>query len=774
MNIIEAIAKELAVHQRQVKAAVELLDGGATVPFVARYRKEATENLDDTQLRLLEKRLQYLRDFQARQTTILQSIDKQGLLTDALKKSILATHTLTRLEDLYLPYKPKRKSKASAAKEAGLEPLAMQIYQDSGQSPEALAVNFIDADKGVEDVQAALAGAQSILIEMFSENAAVLQSLRRELKNTAVMQSHVVKKHQDKAEKFQDYFDYTELYKKVPPHRALALFRGHSEGFLRIKLLENQQADATAFINVLAAGFKVQDKKAITYDFLRETIELTWKKIVKRFQVDFFQALRQQAEDEAIQVFGDNLRDLILAAPAGQRATLGLDPGIRTGVKVAVVDQHGKLLDTTVIYPHPPRKRWQESIAALAVLADKHKFELVAIGNGTGSRETEALVADLCKQFPQLPLTSVVVSEAGASVYSASEQAAQEFPDLDVSLRGAVSIARRLQDPLAELVKIDPKAIGVGQYQHDVNQTHLETALVGVVEDCVNHVGVDINTASAELLTYVSGLNRKIAQEIVHTRDESGAFNSRKQLQQVKGIGPKSFEQAAGFLRILNGDNPLDASAVHPESYALVQHILQQVKLDIQDVMGNAAAVQKLPVSQLKGQGFGEQTVKDVLQELEKPGRDPRPSFKTATFKKGVNEIRDLREGMLLEGVVSNVTNFGAFVDVGVHQDGLVHISALADQFVDDPRKVVKAGQVVQVKVLEVDGKRKRISLSMRLHESVEEQKKGQETYAVEQKIKQSLQKNSKPTSSRGQYKGKAKPQADSALAAAFAKAMGK
>jgi len=770
MNIIDTIAKELAVHQRQVKAAVTLLDDGATVPFIARYRKEVTENLDDQQLRLLEKRLQYLRDFEARQKSILQSIEKQGLLSDALKKAILATNTLTRLEDLYLPYKPKRKSKASAAKEAGLEPLAMDLWKNVHAVPEEAAAAYVSEDKQVADVAAALAGAQEILIEMFSLDADILQRLRRELKNNAMMKSDVVKKNKDAAEKFQDYFDYVELFKKVPSHRALALFRGHQEGFLRIKLLENKLSDAQPFVAMLASHFKIQDKKSKSYVFLRESMDLTWKKLLKRFQADLFQELRQKAEEGAIQVFGDNLRDLILAAPAGQRATIGLDPGIRTGVKVAVVDQHGKLLDATVIYPHPPQKRWQESIAALAVLADKHKFELVAIGNGTGSRETEALVADLCKQFPQLPLTSVVVSEAGASVYSASEQASLEFPDLDVSLRGAVSIARRLQDPLAELVKIDPKAIGVGQYQHDVNQTQLEQALGRVVEDCVNHVGVDLNTASVELLTYVSGLSSKMAKEIVHTRDDSGAFSDREQLKKVKGIGPKSFEQAAGFLRVLHGDNPLDASAVHPESYALVQNILQKSALSIQEVMGKSAVIQGLSVAELASDQFGKQTVQDVLAELEKPGRDPRPSFKTATFKKGVHEIRDLREGMMLEGVVSNVTNFGAFVDVGVHQDGLVHISSLAEKFVDDPRKVVKAGQVVQVKVLEVDAKRKRISLTMRLTESVEEQKKGQESYAVEQQIQKTIQKKGKQGQSKG--RARAKPQEDSALAAAFAKAM--
>ena len=786
MKIIEQIAKELKVQNRQVEAAVQLMDDGATVPFIARYRKEVTGNLDDIQLRALEKRLLALREFEARQKSILSSIEKQGLLTDALKQSILAASTMTRLEDLYLPYKPKRRSKALLAKEAGLEPLAVSLWENQTQNPEALAQNYLNEDAGILDAGLALQGAQDILIERFSEDGDLLEQLRRELKKTAVVTSAVVKKKKEEAIKFEDYFDYTELFKKIPSHRALALFRGQHEGFLRVKLVENTMADAAMFLSLIAKHFRVIDKQAQAFCFLKETVDFTWQKLLKRFQADFFQDLRLKAEDEAVKVFGENLRDLMLAAPAGQRATIGLDPGIRTGVKIAVVDQHGKLLETAVIYPHPPKNRWQESIAALAVLADKYKFELVAIGNGTGSRETEKLVAELNEKFPNFQLTSVVVSEAGASVYSASEQASKEFPDVDVALRGAVSIARRLQDPLAELVKIEPKAIGVGQYQHDVNQTNLNQTLTNIVEDCVNAVGVDVNMASVELLTYISGLNRKVAELIVEQRDAKGAFLNREQLKDVKGLGPKSYEQAAGFLRILDGNNPLDASAVHPESYALVEKILSDIACDVQGVMGKKDVLQPIKVEEYISQNFGEQTVRDVLAELEKPGRDPRPMFKTAKFKSGVNEVRDLRQGMLLEGVVSNVTNFGAFVDIGVHQDGLVHISALADQFVGDPRKVVKTGQVVQVKVIDVDLKRKRISLTMRLNEQPEQkQEPKQEPKQTKKKgeVRSRPPQERKEKTTQEQVKNKLnqkvkkdgrKTTPQSAFAAAFAKALEK
>ncbi|MDQ6977755.1 MAG: Tex family protein, partial [Ghiorsea sp.] len=669
--------------------------------------------MDDIQLRALEKRLGQLRDFTARQQSILKSIKKQNLLTPQLQEKILAAVSLTQLEDLYLPYKPKRRSKASVAKEAGLQPLAALLLSTQEQNPEQHAQAFVNHELGIDSVQDALQGAQDILVEQFSEDALLLGKLRKYLQKNAVVCSRVVKKKQEEAVKFTDYFSYTELYKNIPSHRALALFRGQQEGFLRLKLLENIEEDSSALVDMLSVHFQLHPKHA-AYTFLQSTADLAWQKIRKRFQTDFFQDLRQRAEEEAVKVFGENIRDLLLAAPAGHKAVLGLDPGIRTGVKVAVIDQQGKLLETAVIYPHQPKNRWQESLAALAVLVDKHKPELVAIGNGTGSRETEKLVAELIETYPQFKLTSVIVSEAGASIYSASELASKEFPNIDVSLRGAVSIARRLQDPLAELVKIEPKAIGVGQYQHDINQSSLDGALTGVVEDCVNAVGVDVNTASVELLAYVSGLNKKVAAEIVKERDVKGAFSNRNALKSIKGLGAKTFEQAAGFLRILNGDNPLDASAVHPEAYALVEAILSQLSLDLKKAVGQENLSQDVNVAALAQGDFGEQTVRDVLAELEKPGRDPRPSFKTATFKSGVNDIRDLRVGMQLEGVVSNVTNFGAFVDVGVHQDGLVHISALADQFVDDPRKVVKTGQVVTVKVSEVDIKRRRISLSMR------------------------------------------------------------
>jgi len=776
MQIIETIAQELGVQPKQVKAAVALLDEGATVPFIARYRKEMTGSLDDIQLRALEKRLGQLRDFAARQQSILKSIEKQGLLTPQLQGKILAATSLTQLEDLYLPYKPKRRSKASVAKEAGLQPLAELLLLAQEKQPEQHALSFVNPELGIAHVEDALQGARDILIEQFAEDAVLLGKLRRDLQKSAVVCSRVVKKKQEEAIKFTDYFNYTELYKKIPSHRALALFRGQQEGFLRVKLLENMAQDASVFVHMLCIHFQVRQGVA-AYAFLQGTAELAWQKILKRFQADFFKDLRQRAEEEAIKVFGENLRDLLLAAPAGQKAVLGLDPGIRTGVKVAVIDQQGKLLETAVIYPHQPKNRWQESLAALAVLVDKHKPELVAIGNGTGSRETEKLIAELMETYPQFQLTSVMVSEAGASVYSASELASKEFPDVDVSLRGAISIARRLQDPLAELVKIEPKAIGVGQYQHDIDQTRLNDALSSVVEDCVNAVGVNLNTASVELIAYVAGLNRKVAAAIVAQRDAKGAFSNRNELLSVKGVGAKTFEQAAGFLRILHGDNPLDASAVHPESYALVNRILQQLSLDLPEVMGKAGISKAVDIEVLVQEGFGEQTVRDVLAELEKPGRDPRPSFKTAKFKSGVHDIRDLRVGMQLEGVVSNVTNFGAFVDIGVHQDGLVHISALADQFVDDPRKFVKTGQVVTVKVSEVDIKRRRISLSMRSDgkatgEWVKKDKKEQrnQSPSVTKQVQQKLKQKSRGKGSQG--RGKA--QGDNAFAAAFAKALEK
>ena len=720
MRIELRIAKELKVNERQTTAAIGLLDGGATVPFIARYRKEVTGGLDDTQLRYLEERLRYLRDLESRRATILKSINEQGKLTPELEKVIKAAETMARLEDLYLPYKPRRRTKAQIAREAGLEPLAHALMADLKQNPAALAEAYINEEHGIESAELALDGARQILMEEFAEDADLIGRLRDYLSKHAVLVSTLIAGKEEQGAKFADYFDYREPLKRIPSHRALALFRGRNEGILSVKMLEDDEAESRSTAgyceSAIASHFRISDRGRIGDSWLLETVRWAWKvKIFMRLELDLFVELRHKAEEEAIKVFANNLRDLLLAAPAGQRATMGLDPGLRTGVKVAVVDPTGRVLDTTTIYPHAPAKRWDEAIAALAVLADKHHVDLVSIGNGTASRETEALVKELRERFAQLHLTQVMVSEAGASVYSASATAAQEFPDLDVSLRGAVSIARRLQDPLAELVKIEPKSIGVGQYQHDVSQSQLARSLDGVVEDCVNHVGVDINTASAALLTHVAGLSRSMAENIIHFRDEKGAFSSRQQLLKVQGIGPKSFEQAAGFLRIPKGDNPLDASAVHPEAYPVVEKIVARTGRPVAELMGNREFLQQLKAADFADERFGQITVSDILLELEKPGRDPRPEFKTAKFKSGVKELRDLREGMILEGVVTNVANFGAFVDIGVHQDGLVHISALTNQFIDDPRKVVKTGAVVQVKVLEVDAKRKRISLTMRM-----------------------------------------------------------
>jgi len=720
--MIKQIAQELNVTTQQVSAAIALLDGGATVPFIARYRKEITQGLDDTQLRYLEDRLRYLRELESRRQAILKSIDEQGLLDDDLRQAIQSADTMTRLEDLYLPYKPRRRTKAQIAREAGLEPLAQSILSNHSLQPEALAADFLNPEHGIDDVEAALNGAQQIIMEILAEQANALAALREYLQTNAFITATVVQGKEQEAQKFKDYFDYSEAWKRIPSHRALALFRGQKEGMLRVKLvpsLDEEQSHAWCE-QTLGQSLGIVHQGEAADDWLQQCVRLAWKsKVLMHLEVDLLMALRSKAEEEAIQVFAHNLRDLLLAAPAGPRATMGLDPGIRTGVKVAVTDVTGKVLDTTTIYPHAPANRWQEAIAALAVLADKHHVDLVAIGNGTGSRETEKLVHDLQEQFPQLHLTPVIVSEAGASVYSASETAAKEFPDLDVSLRGAVSIARRLQDPLAELVKIEPKAIGVGQYQHDVNQTRLARALDAVVEDCVNQVGVDVNTASSHLLAYVAGLGKTTAERIVAYRDEHGRFPNRQEIQKVKGIGPKAFEQCAGFLRILNGDNPLDASGVHPEAYPVVESIADSKGVGMVELLGNTSLLHGLKAKKFINDVFGEITVRDIILELEKPGRDPRPEFKTAHFRSGVNEIRDLKEGMILEGVVTNVANFGAFVDIGVHQDGLVHISALANTFVDDPRKVVKTGDVVKVKVLSSDAKRKRISLTMRLDDEL-------------------------------------------------------
>jgi uncharacterized protein len=725
-RIIARIAEELGARPSQVAAAVKLLDEGATVPFIARYRKEATDGLDDTQLRTLDERLVYLRDLEDRRAAILASVAEQGKLTDALQTEILGADTKQRLEDLYLPYKPKRRTRAQIAREAGLEPLAQALLADPSLDPQGEAQAFVDAEKGVADVKAALDGARDILSEQFGENADVLNALREYLWNQGVVYSTVSEGKEAEGEKFSDYFAYSETIKTIPSHRALALYRGRNQNVLALRLGLEESLDAQLpHPCVLKLGGLVQLGSVFTPGtrpadkWLGEVLRWCWRvKLLPNLEAELFARLRETAETEAIRVFGANLKDLLLAAPAGPKAVMGLDPGLRTGVKVAVVDATGKLVDTATIYPHEPRNDWDRSIAVLAALAQKHRVDLVAIGNGTASRETDRLAAELMKRHPECSLKKIVVSEAGASVYSASELAAKEFPDLDVSLRGAVSIARRLQDPLAELVKIDPKSIGVGQYQHDVNQRELARSLDAVVEDCVNAVGVDVNTASVALLARVSGLNAVLAKNIVDYRDGNGAFSSRDALKKVPRLGDKTFEQAAGFLRIAHGENPLDASAVHPEAYPVVERILGRIKKTVRELMGNKTVLQGLAPGEFADERFGLPTVKDILAELEKPGRDPRPEFKTAEFKEGVESLKDLKPGMVLEGVVTNVANFGAFVDIGVHQDGLVHVSALSNRFVKDPREVVKAGQLVKVKVLEVDVKRQRIALTMRLDDT--------------------------------------------------------
>lgn len=717
-KIAQTIAGEIGAQPAQVVAAVGLLDEGATVPFIARYRKEVTGGLDDTQLRNLEVRLAYLREMEERRATILASIDEQGKLTDELRAEIEAADSKSRLEDLYLPYKQKRRTRAQIAREAGLEPLADGLLSDPSQVPEQFAASFVDADKGVADAKAALEGARAILIERWGEDAALLGELRQWLEANGMIRAKVVEGKEAAGEKFRDYFDHAEPLAKIPSHRLLALFRGRREEFLQLELDPGTDAEAG---NAYAEGriarhAGIEDRGRAADAWLRNACRLAWRaKIHLHLLLDLFNQAREKAEAEAIAVFGDNLKDLLLAAPAGPKAVLGLDPGLRTGVKVAVVDATGKLVATDTIYPHEPRRQWDASLASLRKLCVAHGVQLVAIGNGTASRETDKLAGDLLKLVPELKMQKIVVSEAGASVYSASELAAKEFPGLDVSLRGAVSIARRLQDPLAELVKIEPKAIGVGQYQHDVDQYRLARALDARVEDCVNAVGVDVNTASAALLARVSGLSSTVAENIVAFRDQNGAFPSRKALLKVPRLGEKTFEQCAGFLRIADGEQPLDASSVHPEAYPVVERILAGSGRAVKQIIGDSAFLRSLKAEQYTDERFGLPTVRDILKELEKPGRDPRPEFKAARFADGVEDIKDLRPGMVLEGVVSNVAAFGAFVDIGVHQDGLVHISALSDRFVKDPREVVKAGDIVKVKVLEVDVARKRIALTRRL-----------------------------------------------------------
>ena len=720
-QISQIIAAELTVQPQQILAAIQLLDDGNTIPFIARYRKEATGGLDDTQLRHFETRLIYLRELEDRRQTILKSIEEQGKLTDELRDKIHATQSKTELEDLYLPYKPKRRTKGQIAIEAGLEPLADLLWNEPKNDPETAAAEFVNADKGVTDTKVALDGARYILMERFAEDAGLLAKVRDYLAKNAVIVSKVIEGKETDGAKFQDYFDHQELLKNAPSHRALAMFRGRNEGILQLSL--NADPDAEEGSRQSYCEEIIRDYLDVRFtgqpaDKWREqVIAWTWKiKVSLHLETELMASLREKAEEEAIDVFARNLTALLMAAPAGAKSTMGLDPGLRTGVKVAVVDNTGKLLDTTTIYPHTGREA--EAQVAIFSLIRKHNVELIAIGNGTASRETERFAKEVIKEIKENKPQTVVVSEAGASVYSASEFAANEFPNLDVSLRGAVSIARRLQDPLAELVKIEPKAIGVGQYQHDVNQTQLARKLDAVVEDCVNAVGVDLNTASAPLLARVAGMTKTLAQNIVEYRDENGRFESRAELKKVPRLGPKAFEQCAGFMRIADGKNPLDASGVHPEAYPVVEKILQATAQSIQDLMGNAGVVHQLDAKQFIDEQFGLPTVQDIFKELEKPGRDPRGEFKTAVFAEGVEEITDLKPGMILEGTVTNVTNFGAFVDIGVHQDGLVHISSLSDKFVEDPHQVVKTGDIVKVKVLEVDVPRKRIALTMRLDES--------------------------------------------------------
>ncbi|MDU6325890.1 Tex family protein, partial [Bradyrhizobium sp.] len=720
-NFASIIAAELSVRDAQVQAAIDLLDGGATVPFIARYRKEATGMLDDTQLRTLEERLRYLREMDARRTAIIESIKSQGKMTPEIELALATADTKARLEDIYLPFKEKRRTKAQIAKEAGLEPLADMLIGDPMKNPEDEAKAFIkkDGDNPVKDVKAALDGARAILVERFAEHADLVGSLREEMWTRGAVKSTVRHGKKTEGAKFADYFDFSEPFTKLPSHRILAMLRGEKEDVLQLDFGDGEPEDSkdpSLYENRIAVTFGISRQGRPADQFLSDSVHWAWRTRIKTsLALDIRMRLWQEAEKEAVRVFAANLRDLLLAAPAGGRATLGLDPGFRTGVKVAVIDRTGKFVDHATIYPHEPQRQWNESMLTLAQLCIKHRIELVAIGNGTASRETEKLVNDLMKLKPDLKLTKAIVSEAGASVYSASEFAAKEFPNLDVSIRGAVSIARRLQDPLGELVKVPPASIGVGQYQHDLNQYELARALDATVEDCVNAVGVDLNTASAPLLARVSGIGESLAQNIVAHRDANGPFPTRDKLKDVPRLGPKAFEQCAGFLRIRDGDNPLDASGVHPESYPVVKKILETTKSDIKVLIGDSKTLKTLNPAKFADERFGVPTVTDIIKELEKPGRDPRPEFKTATFQEGVEKITDLKPGMILEATVTNVAAFGAFADIGVHQDGLIHISAMSEKRINDPREVVKPGQVVKVKVLDVDVPRNRISLTLRL-----------------------------------------------------------
>lgn len=717
--IYTKIANELDAGLHQIQAAVGLLDEGSTVPFISRYRKEVTGGLDDSQLRTLEERLTYLRELEDRRNTILKSIDEQEKLTPELERAIKGAETKTTLEDLYLPYKPKRRTKAQIAREAGLAPLAEQLLSDPNLDPETLAATFLNSEHKIEVNKDALDGAKQILMEQFSEDAQLLEKTRSFMRNDGYLAAGVVPGKEKEGEKFRDYFEHKEAFSKMPSHRALAMFRGRNEGILNINFTLEEELETGQMHPceaMIASHNNIENKNRPADKWLNEVVRWSWRvKILTHLETDLLGDLRERAEQDAIDVFARNLKDLLLAAPAGQKATIGLDPGLRTGVKMAVVDATGQILDHGAIFPTPPQNRIAEAEAVLLKMCQKYDVNLIAIGNGTASRETDKFVGDFLKQHPEFTIQKVMVNEAGASVYSASEFAAKEFPDLDVTIRGAISIARRLQDPLAELVKIDPKSIGVGQYQHDVSQSRLAKSLDAVVEDCVNGVGVEVNTASAPLLARVAGLNNTIANNIIEFRNSNGPLKNRKQLLKVARLGPKAFEQAAGFLRIANGDNPLDASAVHPETYEVVKHIAEKNSRDIKSVVGDSGFVRGLKANDYTTEKFGLPTVTDILKELDKPGRDPRPEFKTAQFKEGIEKISDLEDGMTLEGTVTNVTNFGAFVDVGVHQDGLVHISALSHTFVKDPHSVVNAGDIVKVKVMEVDVQRKRIALSMRL-----------------------------------------------------------
>jgi uncharacterized protein len=722
LPIPHRIAQELSITTFQATAAIELLDSGSTVPFIARYRKEATQGLDDTQLRNLEERLSYLREMEERRQAILKSITEQNKLTPELEAAILAAETKIRLEDLYLPYKQKRRTKGQIAIEAGLEPLADALLQDHALVPENEAATYINTEKGIEDVKAALEGARYILMERFAEDAELIGRCRSYLEEHSILISKVIEEKKTEAQKFQNYFDHQELWKKIPSHRALAMFRGRKEGFLQLSLMLPEMIenpDATPVPQqMIAEFFQLLPTGKAADTWLSEVVRWTWRiKIHTHLETELLSILKENAEQDALVVFKNNLHDLLMSAPAGARVTMGLDPGFRTGVKAAIVDATGKLVTFETIYPHEPQKKWNESIAKLKQLIVQHQVELISIGNGTASRETEKCVEECMQTLSDQKITKIVTSEAGASVYSASELGAKEFPDLDVSIRGAVSIARRVQDPLAELVKIDPKAIGVGQYQHDVNQVKLARSLDAVVEDAVNAVGVDVNTASAPLLTRIAGLNQQLANNVITYREQHGAFASRQELKKVPRLGEKTFEQCAGFLRISGGANPLDASSVHPEAYPIVETILTNAHRTLPDVIGNKDFLKSVDPKSLVNDQFGLFTIEDILKELEKPGRDPRSTFTTAQFKEGVNTLNDLKEGMILEGVITNVANFGAFVDIGVHQDGLVHISEISQQFVKDPREIVKTGQIVKVKVLEVDVPRKRISLSLRIGE---------------------------------------------------------